>query len=215
MEAEAIVASIDDESQCRMCGGKRQSPSQGISSRTKKPRSHDPISGYTAMKLPIEFSAMNLTPTTSDSPSLQRCVSDPSHPPSTNSPGDGDGPLRRCISDPSHPPSTNSPARGGGLPPLYPGSTGLSPDSLRLKRMRQRMKEMAQWWVDVVHEDDNEENHNAAAAPASLDASDKELEEQVSVEKIGDDGLKIKLRCPCGSGYELLISGHCCYYKII
>ncbi|CAM8905944.1 unnamed protein product [Rhodiola kirilowii] len=42
------------------------------------------------------------------------------------------------------------------------------------------------------------------------DASGKEPEKQVSLEKIGD-GLKIKLRCPCGSGYELLISSHCCY----
>ncbi|CAM8903360.1 unnamed protein product [Rhodiola kirilowii] len=29
------------------------------------------------------------------------------------------------------------------------------------------MKEIARWWVDVVRDVDDEENHNAAAAPAS------------------------------------------------
>ncbi|KAL9691491.1 hypothetical protein QQ045_011915 [Rhodiola kirilowii] len=84
----------------------------------------------------------------------------------------------------------------------------------RLKRERERMKEIARWWVDVVRDVDDEENHNAAAAPASQDASDKELEEQVSVKKIGD-GLQIKLRCPRGSGYELLISCNLCYEFLV
>uniref|UniRef100_A0A7N0V6X5 Uncharacterized protein n=1 Tax=Kalanchoe fedtschenkoi TaxID=63787 RepID=A0A7N0V6X5_KALFE len=157
-----------------------------------------------------------------------------------------DGPLRRCVSDPYHPPGAmtknqagaagGSPTPAGGLPPLYPGSNrqsatdvtvtppkvaadsfkGQSPDSLRLQRMRERMKEMARWWDDVVRLEDDEtpeeQNHNNAAA--SQDVSDKEVEELVSVEKSGD-GLKIKLRCPCGSGYEILITGQTCYYKLL
>lgn len=163
-----------DDSQCRACG-KRQSPSSstelGISSnscdaelepRAKKPMIHNPnnksvlgsdfeLNGYSEMKLPIDFNAaMNLTASSSDSPLLRRCVSDP-----YNSPGDGNknnnnggletaGVLRRCISDPSHPPgvmpknqagvasNSCSPARGmspgGGLPPLYPGTSRLSND---------------------------------------------------------------------------------------
>ncbi|KAL9691887.1 hypothetical protein QQ045_012314 [Rhodiola kirilowii] len=89
------------------------------------------------MKLPIEFSAINLTPRF---PILQRCVSD-----QYNSPGDSnknnagsiepDGPLRRPIpsswndgkeSDGWARISTKSPA----LPPLYPGSNRPSTEFL-------------------------------------------------------------------------------------
>ncbi|KAG2404117.1 uncharacterized protein HKW66_Vig0110390 [Vigna angularis] len=85
--------------------------------------------------------------------------------------------LRRCVSDPYRPPAPAPPTpaeRGSGLPPLPPGlrrsvsdlstpSPSLNaeetatPDSVKLRRMKERLKEMRQWW-DEVMKDDEEEN---------------------------------------------------------
>lgn len=43
---------------------------------------------------------------------------------------------------------------------------------------------------------------------------DTESEEAVSVEKVGEC-LIIDFKCPCSSGYKILLSGGNCYYKLI
>ncbi|CAI9762753.1 unnamed protein product [Fraxinus pennsylvanica] len=77
-----------------------------------------------------------------------------------------------------------------------------SPNSKRLKRMNERMKQMNQWCNQVRHE---EENKNE---------SEKEAEKAVWVDEINGGDLIIHFKCPCGGAYEILLSGNNCFYKL-
>lgn len=41
-----------------------------------------------------------------------------------------------------------------------------------------------------------------------------EGEESVGVERVGDS-LEIHLKCPCGKGFEILLNGTSCFYKLL
>nr|GMD75906.1 uncharacterized serine-rich protein C215.13-like [Ipomoea batatas] len=43
----------------------------------------------------------------------------------------------------------------------------------------------------------------------------KTSEESVWVEEKGGEGLVIHFKCPCNKGYEILLSGNNCYYKLM
>lgn len=45
------------------------------------------------------------------------------------------------------------------------------------------------------------------------EAAENLPQEAVFVEKSGD-GLVLHFRCPCGNGYQILLSGNNCYYKL-
>ncbi|CAJ1827337.1 unnamed protein product [Sphenostylis stenocarpa] len=135
--------------------------------------------------------------------------------------------LRRCVSDPYRPPAPvppTPPERGFGLPPLPRGLrrsvsdlTGPSPclnseetaapDSLKLKRMRERLKEMKQWWDEVMkdEEDDGKEEECAVGEDDKVlpqdDLGGGDSEEAVSVEW-AEQCVSLGFRCPCGKGYE-------------
>ncbi|RDX92738.1 hypothetical protein CR513_25087, partial [Mucuna pruriens] len=141
--------------------------------------------------------------------------------------------LRRCVSDPYHPPT---PPRPSGLPPLPPSSPRRSPpeltpspdkalsrlgseetaalDSVRLRRIKDRFKEMRQWWDQVIKDDEDE---SALAQHDKLlpnnDLGGEDCEEAVSVEW-AEKCLSLVFRCPCGKGYEVLLSENNCYYKL-
>ncbi|KAK2416308.1 hypothetical protein QL285_038709 [Trifolium repens] len=147
--------------------------------------------------------------------------------------------LRRCVSDPYKPP-----ARGSRLPPLPPrftrylsyltpspakgssrslSSEEIAPDSMRLRRMRDRLREMKQWWDEVMKEEEEgeeaeEEEYIPVAAENGKIPSQDELggdyEEAVSVEW-AEKCVSLTFRCPCGKGYEVLISANNCYYKLL
>ncbi|KAK7340476.1 hypothetical protein VNO77_21180 [Canavalia gladiata] len=162
--------------------------------------------------------------------------------------------LRRCVSDPYHPPAPVSehstpPPRGSGLPPLPPSlrrsvsdltpspeqslgfcrslsseETTITPDSMRLRRMKDRLKEMRQWWDEVMKEEEEGEEGEEECAVPEVAEEDKVLsqdelgggdsEEAVNVEW-AEKCLSLIFRCPCGKGYEVLLSENSCYYKLI
>ncbi|RDX90324.1 hypothetical protein CR513_27831, partial [Mucuna pruriens] len=141
--------------------------------------------------------------------------------------------LRRCVSDPYHPPA---PSRASRLPPLPQPSLRKSlseltpspdkalsrlgseetaaPDSVRLRKMKERFKEMRQWWDQVMKDDEDEcavAQHDKLIPQDDLGGEDSE--EAVSVEW-ADKCLSLVFRCPCGKGYEVLLSENNCYYKL-
>ena len=46
------------------------------------------------------------------------------------------------------------------------------------------------------------------------DDSAPEFEESVYVERV-EEGLTVHFKCPCGKGYQILLSGRSCYYKLM
>ncbi|KAG6394868.1 hypothetical protein SASPL_145458 [Salvia splendens] len=118
----------------------------------------------------------------------------------------------------------------------------------RLKRMKERLKVMSEWWNQVASEDGDEENLesendndpklcfvfdtalssvNSVFGPCEMDLGiggvtlQEECEgeaeipsqEAVFVEKSGES-LVLHFKCPCGDGYQILLSGNNCYYKL-
>ncbi|XP_058739231.1 DNA polymerase delta subunit 3-like [Vicia villosa] len=156
--------------------------------------------------------------------------------------------LRRCISNPEQSAVTPM-VKGAGLPPLHPNlrrclsadaksvSRALSSeesapaDSMRLKRMKDRLKEMKQWWDEVMKEEDEEveeeqqqqeeEQEEKEQSPVveedkvlSQDELGEDVEEAVRVEW-AEKCLSLTFKCPCSKGYEVLISANNCYYKLV
>ncbi|KAA8548899.1 hypothetical protein F0562_000583 [Nyssa sinensis] len=86
--------------------------------------------------------------------------------------------------------------------------TEQSPSSKKLKRMKDRIREMSQLCNEVLR--GGEDNNNNI----SKDEHETETEESVSVERTGEF-LIIRFRCPCSKGYKILLCGHDCYYKLM
>ncbi|XP_027351402.1 mitochondrial fission regulator 1 [Abrus precatorius] len=149
--------------------------------------------------------------------------------------------LRRCVSDPYTPPPPPPPQpRGSGLPPLPPTlrrsvsdlspssdkafsrssaseETATAPEYMRLRRMKDRLKEMRQWWDEVIKEE--EEGEECAVreddkVPSQDELGGEDCEEAVNVEW-AEKCLSLAFRCPCGKGYEVLLSENNCYYKLV
>ncbi|KAG2727753.1 hypothetical protein I3760_01G172500 [Carya illinoinensis] len=124
--------------------------------------------------------------------------------------------LRRSISDPTPSPAkTHSWSSSSG-----DATVGLSkkktPNSKkRLRRMKDRMNEMSKWCEQVIREQQEEEDGGAEYNNASTkDDPLPDFEESVFVERVGE-GLTVRFKCPCGKGYQILLSGRDCYYKLM
>ncbi|KAL1561668.1 hypothetical protein AAHA92_04345 [Salvia divinorum] len=83
--------------------------------------------------------------------------------------------------------------------------SGENPTAKRLKRMKERLREMREWWNQVATEDDDEEECEEETQNPSQEA--------VFVERSGE-GLVLHFKCPCGDGYQILLSGNNLYYKL-
>ncbi|KAF5736693.1 hypothetical protein HS088_TW14G00843 [Tripterygium wilfordii] len=163
-------------------------------------------------------------------PVLRRCASDPCNPPQSppeNSKipgGNASTPssysaslpplppsLRRSVSDPMPSPAKSF-SRWSSSNEMGPEQ---STNSKRLKRMKEGLKEMKMWWEELLNEAEEataaeEITHNLSAQADSV----AEFEEAVTVERTGDC-LLVNFKCPCGKGYQFLLSGKSCYYKLI
>lgn len=109
-----------------------------------------------------------------------------------------------------------------------------SPAAKRLRRMSVRMREMKRLFDEVLSEDGDEQGPLYKAANTSAQkyccTGDDDVTEAgkdhgheqkrvvedalVSAERNGDS-IVVHFRCPCGSGYYFLLSGRCCYYKLL
>ncbi|PIN09601.1 hypothetical protein CDL12_17809 [Handroanthus impetiginosus] len=196
--------------------------------------------GFTKLPLPHSF------PTSTPSP-LRRTVSEPIYSEFSEFPNsqqtalqeisngnvvhDQSSPLPniyRTMSDPNSLVNRKM-AAVGSTPPRPPArnsssspSVGESPTSKRLRRMKERMKVMRQWWNQVVCESDEEEDgesdkcipdHNTPKEECENHEMENPSQESVWVEKNGDC-LVLHFKCPCGHGYQILLSRNNCYYKL-
>ncbi|KAE8721160.1 hypothetical protein F3Y22_tig00016637pilonHSYRG00028 [Hibiscus syriacus] len=118
--------------------------------------------------------------------------------------------LIRSISDPIFSPAKTLSRTSS------PQETGMeliieeeSPIAKRLKRMKERVKVMNNWWGETI-----KDVEDVLSVSNSKNKDDVDCEEAVKVEKIGEC-LDLQFKCPCGKGYKILLSGNNCYYKLI
>ncbi|CAI0414885.1 unnamed protein product [Linum tenue] len=164
-------------------------------------------------------SSQNLIP---QSPATSNVVPNDSPTPSSKAPGSASRPplppLRRSWSLPSPDkpaPSTSSDAVSGN-PPHH---------EEKLKAVGNWIKEVAKWWdefhtvdempvvVDQAEKKVPDDDDNASNAVKD-DKESAGCEESVNVERTGEC-LIINFKCPCKKGYQILLSGTSCYYKLM
>ncbi|KAI4303944.1 hypothetical protein MLD38_039521 [Melastoma candidum] len=143
-------------------------------------------------------------------------------------------PLRRTLSEPT-------PLPNELFPKSNVDSDGAaaeqSPNTKRIEKMKLRMREMGEWWAQVLREaeeldkgEDHQDRLNqecprthdplvqGGTTDEEQDATEKETEketqEAISVEILGGC-LSIKFSCPCNKAYQILLAGNNCYYKLV
>lgn len=87
---------------------------------------------------------------------------------------------------------------------------------MSLKTLKERMgemREMIQWLENFVGEEVEEEENNGCGAITEEVETETETE-AVSVERAGEC-LVLHFKCPCKKGYQILLSGSNCYYKLM
>lgn len=99
---------------------------------------------------------------------------------------------------------------------------------MRMRRMKDRLREMKKWWDEVIQEEEEQvDEGNKAVSVSQVDEGNKAVpvsqddsvmedgaEETVSVEWV-EKSLCINFKCPCGKGYQILLSGNKCFYKLV
>ncbi|GMI65125.1 hypothetical protein like AT2G32235 [Hibiscus trionum] len=192
---------------------KRPSPESISKPKSKRPllENHPySLSGFSKLPLPQLHRTVSapLTPTKAakfleDDTPFSKGTASSSLPPKPHV-------LSRTISDPVFSPAkplsrTSSPQEMG-----VELIKEESPNAKRLKRMKERMKEMNNWLGEAMKEVEDV----ICTTEATKDKDEVDCEEAVGVEKIGEC-LDLHFKCPCGKGYKILLSGNNCYYKLI
>ncbi|KAL3507481.1 hypothetical protein ACH5RR_032863 [Cinchona calisaya] len=128
-------------------------------------------------------------------------------------------PLYRSISDPTSA-SYQVVTTTNSTPPRPPAARQESPNTKRLKRMKNRLREMSQWWNEVIKEgeedggsEDNDSLPKDESEVSQVSENEGPCEEAVWVERNGEC-LILHFKCPCGKGYQILLNGKNCYYKL-
>ncbi|KAB5514858.1 hypothetical protein DKX38_028764 [Salix brachista] len=178
------------------------------------------------LKKPFLGSQENTTTTIANSPnSLHSCFSDPCSKPVANklalqSPLDSSKMVEtNAVSLPSQPALRRS------VSDLSPNKSCSRSSSFKwLKKMKDSMKEINQLWDEIIIPADEEppcENHEEDDRGTELENihaiksdSETDCEESVTVERTGEC-LTIHFKCPCGKGYQFLLYGRNCYYKLM
>ncbi|KAE8076144.1 hypothetical protein FH972_014809 [Carpinus fangiana] len=164
------------------------------------------------------FSKLSLPTTPVSSSPLRRSVSGP---PSANA----------FVSPPMAPfadasgfqvqnPNPNAPqspeqARTGVIPVTPPSNTGLPPLPPSLRRSASDpIPSPAKAISRSSSSGDVSEGLTKKETSDSKVESVAEIEESVFVEKVGE-ALTVNFKCPCGKGYQILLSGSDCFYKLM
>ncbi|KAK2376346.1 hypothetical protein QL285_077143 [Trifolium repens] len=213
---------------------RRSRPSSSSDQRSSKKHSFDQeklaCNGFSAITLPISLCG-NV---------LRGSVSDPSYtlqeqtmPVKGSSGLPPRPPISRCNSEVIDPATVKAAVSSC----LKSEENTPPPDSKRLKRMKERLTEMKQWWDEIMKDEEEEEDEEEQEKEEekeqeqeeeedSLVAEDDKVtsqsqdelradyEEAISVEWV-EKCLSLTFRCPCGKGYEVLISENNCYYKLV
>ncbi|KAL1536167.1 hypothetical protein AAHA92_28858 [Salvia divinorum] len=125
--------------------------------------------------------------------------------------------LHRTLSAPIPVFAGTPPRPSARRNPSRSPTRGENPSVKRLKRMKERLKVMSEWWNQVASEDDDEDNLESENDNDPKEECEGGVEipsqEAVFVEKSGEC-LVLHFKCPCGDGYQILLSGNNCYYKL-
>ncbi|KAJ0092726.1 hypothetical protein Patl1_25738 [Pistacia atlantica] len=125
--------------------------------------------------------------------------------------------LRRSTSDPNPYPAPTCSSSHDGV-----GEYDL-PNAKWAREVRNLMKQVTRKWDEKLgFEEDkgSEENHNQNNTNnvennnATMDNCGEDCVEAVTMEKAGEC-LIIHFKCPCCRGYQILLSGKNCYYKLM
>ncbi|KAJ0093899.1 hypothetical protein Patl1_25740 [Pistacia atlantica] len=125
--------------------------------------------------------------------------------------------LRRSVSDPNPSPAPTFSSSCDGV-----GEYDV-PNAKWARKVSNCMKEITRKWDELLGSEEDkgrEENHNQNNSNnvennnASMDNCGEDFVEAVTVEKAGEC-LIIHFKCPCGRGYQILLSGKTCYYKLM
>ncbi|WCJ25923.1 hypothetical protein M5689_007776 [Euphorbia peplus] len=107
------------------------------------------------------------------------------------------------------------------LPPRPPFRRCFSDVSPLLKKMKDCTKEMTQWFEDVLPDEtvaEDEEDKGVTIEDSAADITQANLvtesDEHVFAERTGDS-LIVHFKCPCSRGFQILLSGTHCYYKLL
>ncbi|KAL3506241.1 hypothetical protein ACH5RR_031623 [Cinchona calisaya] len=142
---------------------------------------------------------------------LYRSISDPTS---------GSYPLLTTATSPRPPVAARKVMRSPSI-----GESGLnlkeeSPTNKRLKRMKDRVREMSQWWNEVIKEseedsdsEDNNDNLSKEESESEVTENEGPCQESVWVERNGGC-LVLHFKCPCSKGYQIVLNGKNCYYKL-
>lgn len=124
-------------------------------------------------------------------------------------------PILRSISDPvlsNHQPGElNTPSRPQEVLQRR-NSDQETPNSKKLRKLKETMEEMRRWMEEVVQDEDEDTTHLQNDNIKEQDGN--ETKESVFVDKT-EGGLILQFNCPCGSGYEIYLSGDKCFYRLI
>ncbi|KAH9681579.1 hypothetical protein KPL71_027024 [Citrus sinensis] len=224
---------------CTSCGSHKRPSSENPVTHLQ-PNPKKPNTTITTTHSLFGFSKIPLSPP----PLLRRCSSDPYIPPlppvveeppvlprpnaEPECPGTR---LSNAIASNKLPP--RSPTLRRSVSELFPspektvsGSSSDSPHAEWVRKMRDCMRNMSRKWGELLGDEkdiSNEEinNDNSSRGVNNGSNNDAKLEnyegghvEVVSVEKKGD-ALILHFKCPCGSGYQILLLGGNCYYKLM
>ncbi|CAN1828134.1 hypothetical protein LINPERHAP1_LOCUS32135 [Linum perenne] len=196
----------------------------------------DPPETVSGFSIPPGFSKINLPPTASQPESAAQFQFDLTHqspPPNGYKPVEANDssstpsskaagasplpplpPLRRAWSLPS-PPNKSGPSTSTDVALPEPQFQGQ-----KLKVMGDWFKEVAKWWDEVhtVEEIKPEpvvnKQEEEVCDDNATDATKDGCEESVNVERTGEC-LIINFKCPCKKGYQILLCGTSCYYKLM
>ncbi|MBA0860569.1 hypothetical protein Goshw_018946 [Gossypium schwendimanii] len=195
---------------------KRPSPESIAEHKSKKPllENHYSLSGFSKIPLPL-LQRSTSDPYTPTKPSLSDTAKALEDTPLSKGSASSSLPprapvLSRSISDPIFSPAKSLSRSSSSYEMGVELIKEESPSAKRLKRMKERMKEMSNWWGEAMREVEDV----LCTTEAIKDNGEPDCEEAVRVEKIGEC-LDLHFKCPCGKGYKILLSGKNCYYKLI
>ncbi|KAL9339846.1 hypothetical protein Peur_068861 [Populus x canadensis] len=196
------------------------------SSNKRSPSDLNTTPSLNQLKKPFLGSQENTTTTTANYPnSFHRCFSDPCSKAVANqlalqSPLDSS----KMVGTNAVSLSSQPALRRSVLDPSPNESCSRSSSFKWLKKMRDNMKEINQLWDEIIMPADEEppcENHEEDDKGTELENinaiksdSETDCEESVTVERTGEC-LIIHFKCSCGEGYQILLYGRNCYYKLM
>ncbi|GAV87431.1 hypothetical protein CFOL_v3_30857 [Cephalotus follicularis] len=89
-----------------------------------------------------------------------------------------------------------------------------SPSLESMKKLKECMREMGHWWDKASRDDEDDAVKTQDTNNEAKDDMVTEFEEAVEVERVGER-MVLGIKCPCGKGHHIILSGSSCHYKLV